>query len=262
MRKRERKPKALGKAAGMAAPESSGAEASAATGAAERGAGNGWKHSELRPLNDFTELAAELRELAERMLIEGATFEDVQEALNERGAPVTLQAVQNFFRGNLDVQKRRIEFQLERARILKEAFAFPESAEAQLANAAILTGLQRLSRRGADFSVKDSVRARLECENLTLKRSLAQLKIDRELEDRRLRKTKLHSELIKWQLARVKLQQLRRDLMREKKTKGLGPEALEKIQEIYGLLRIPVVARDPDPTPQPGSQGSQGQFVK
>jgi hypothetical protein len=205
-----------------------------------------------KPVSEVAELPSELAELVERMLTEGATFEDTYEAVNERGGPaVTLQGIQNFYRGNLELQKRRIQFQLERARQLKESFAHPESAEAQLASAAILTGLQSLTRKGAELTLRDSMRARLERENLLLKQDLLRLKVAREAEDQRLRRTKMYAELIKWQAARIKLQQLRRQLLQEGKTKVLGPEAMEKIQEIYGLLRIPVVPRDPDRKEQP-----------
>jgi hypothetical protein len=115
-----------------------------------------------KPVTDAAELPDELRELAERMLIEGATFEDVHEAVNERLGPnMTLQAIQNLYRGNIDLQKQRIQCQLERAQELRESFAHPESAEAQLANAAILMGLQNLTRKGADLTLRDSMRARL-----------------------------------------------------------------------------------------------------
>ncbi len=205
-----------------------------------------------KPASDVRELPDDLAKLVERMLTEGATFEDVCEAVNERGGPaVTLQAVQNHYRGNLELQKSRIQFQLERARQLKESFAHPDSAEAQLANAAILMGLQSLTRKGAELTLRDALRARLERENLLLKQDLLRMKLAREEEDQRLRRTKMYAELIKWQAAKLKIQQLRRQLMQEGKTKMLGPEAMEKIQEIYGLLRIPVVARDPDRKEQP-----------
>ncbi len=198
-------------------------------------------------VSEVRALPAELANLAEGMLREGATFEDVCEAVNERGGPaVTLQAVQNYYRGNLALQKSRVEFQLERVRQLKESFADPESAEAQLANAAIMLGLQSLTRKGAQLTVRDAMRARLERQNLRLKQDLLRMKMAREVEDQRLRRTKLYAEMLKWQAARIKIQQLRRQLVQEGKTKMLGPEAMEKIQEIYGLLRIPVVARDPD----------------
>ncbi|MCL5671578.1 MAG: hypothetical protein M1423_09850 [Acidobacteria bacterium] len=212
---------------------------------------------ESKPVSEVAELPQDLRQLVERMLTEGATFEDAQEAVNERGGPtVTLQAIQNCYRGNLELQKSRIHFQLERARELRESFVHPDSAEAQLASAAILTGLQSLTRKGAAMTLRECIHARLERENLMLKQDLLRMKVAREAEDQRLRRTKFHSELIKWQAAKVKLQQLRRQLMLEGKNKMLGPEAMEKIQEIYGLLRIPVVARDPErPEPPSGTPG-------
>ncbi len=200
-----------------------------------------------KPASEVAELPDALRDLIERMIVEGATFEDIYEAVNERGGPtVTLHAIQNCYRGNLELQKRRIQFQLERARQLKESFVHPDSAEAQLASAAILTGLQSLTRKGAELTLRDSMRARLERENLMLKQDLLRLKHARELEDQRLRRTKLYGDLIKWQHAKIKLGQLRRQLKQEGKAQQLGPEAMEKIQEIYGLLRIPVVAREPE----------------
>jgi len=199
------------------------------------------------PVSDVAELPGELRELVERMLTEGATFEDVYEAVNDRRAPVTLQAIQNLYRGSLELQKRRIQFQLERARVLKESLAHPESADAQLASAAILTGLQSLSRKDAGMSLRDAVRGTLERRNIMLKRDLLRMRIAREEEEKRFRKTRLHAELLKLQLTKTKLGQLQKEMKAQGKNKTLGPEAMEKIQEIYGLLRIPVIPRDVEP---------------
>ncbi len=200
-----------------------------------------------RPVNDVAQLPAELGQLAERMLIEGATFEDVCEAVNERGVPVTLQAIQNFYRGDLGLQKRRIEFQLERAQVLTKALSDPDSADAQLAHAAMLTGLQSLQRKDAGMSLRDAVRSTLERRNIMLKRDLLRMRIAREEEEKRFRKTRLHAELLKLRLTRTKLGQLQREMQRQGKNATLGPETMEKIQEIYGLLQIPVVPRDVEP---------------
>ncbi len=200
-----------------------------------------------RPVNDAAQLPAALRELAERMLIEGATFEDVYEAVNERGVPVTLQAIQNFYRGDLGLQKRRIEFQLERAQILTKALSDPDSADAQLAYAAMLTGLQSLQRKDTGMSLRDAVRSTLERRNIMLKRDLLRMRIAREEEEKRFRKTRLHAELLKLRLTRTKLGQLQREMQKQSKNGTLGPETMEKIQEIYGLLQIPVIPRDVEP---------------
>ena len=205
----------------------------------------------VQPANHVKDLPEELRELVDRLLTEGATFEDVCDAVEERGGPApTLQAVQDHYRGSLDLQKGRIGHLIERAREL--SCAHPDSAEAQLAQAAILTGLQCLNRKGAQLTTRETIHVFLERENLKLRRELLRMKVARECEDQRLRRAKLRAEMIKWQYARIKIQQLRRQLMLEGKTKLLGPEAMEKIQEIYGLLRIPVVARDPDWKETPG----------
>jgi hypothetical protein len=200
--------------------------------------------SQARPVSDVAALPAELRELAERMLIEGATFEDVYEAVNERGVPVTLQAIQNLYRGSLELQKRRIEYQVERAEVLTRALADPDSADAQLAHAAMLTGLQSLQRKDTGMSLRDAVRSTLERRNILLKRDLLQMRIAREVEEKRFRKTRLHAEILKLRLTRTKLGQLQREMQKQGKNSALGPEAMEKIQEIYGLLQIPVIPRD------------------
>ena len=200
-----------------------------------------------RPVNDVANLPAALRELVERMLVEGATFEDVCEAMNERGAPATLQAIQNLYRGDLNLQKRRIEFQLERAQVLTAALADPDSADAQLAHAAMLTGLQSLQRKDGGMSLRDAVKGTLERRNILLKRDLLRMRIAREVEEKRFRKTRLHAELLKLQLTKTKLGQLQREMKKQGKNPTLGPEAMEKIQEIYGLLRIPVIPRDVEP---------------
>jgi hypothetical protein len=197
-----------------------------------------------RLVNDTANLPAELRELAERMLVEGATFEDVHESVNERGVPVTLQAVQNLYRGDLELQKRRIEYQVERAQTLTAALADPDSADAQLAHAAMLTGLQSLQRKDTSMSLRDAVRSTLERRNILLKRDLLRMRIAREEEEKRFRKTRLHAEILKLRLTRTKLGQLQREIQKQGKNPTLGPEAMEKIQEIYGLLQIPVVPRD------------------
>jgi hypothetical protein len=202
---------------------------------------------QARPVSDAAQLPDALRELAERLLVEGATFEDVCESVNERGAPVTLQAIQNLYRGNLELQRRRIEFQVERARVLTEALADPDSADAQLAHAAMLTGLQSLSRKDGGISLKDAVKATLERRNILLKRDLLRMRIAREEEDKRFRKTRLHAEFLKLRLTRGKLVQLQRELKKPENSSTLGPVAMEKIQEIYGLLQIPVIPRDVEP---------------
>jgi len=197
-----------------------------------------------QPVNDVAKLPAEMRELVERMLVEGATFEDVCDAVNDHGVPVTLQAVQNRYRSDLELQKRRIVFQVERAQVLTQALADPDSSDAQLAHAALLTGLQTLSRNGREMTMKDAVKVLLERRNIRLKGRLMEMRIKREEEEKRFRKTRLHAEILKLRLTRGRLVQLERELKKPENRSSLGPVALEKIQEIYGLLQMPVIPRD------------------
>jgi hypothetical protein len=196
------------------------------------------------PVSDVAKLPAGLRELVDRMLVEGATFEDVCESVNERGVPLTLQAVQNCYRSDLKLQKRRIEFQAERARVLTEALGDPDSSDAQLAYAAMLTGLQSLTRKDGGLTLKDAVKGTMERRNILLKRDLLRMRIAREEEDKRFRKTRLHAEFLKLQLTKTKLAQLQRELKKHENSSTLGQVAMERIQEIYGLLQIPVIPRD------------------
>src|SRR5690348_7019555 len=199
-----------------------------------------------RLVSDVAKLPAELRELAERMLVEGATFEDIYDAVNDRGVPLTLQAVQNLYRGSLELQKRRIVFQAERARALAEALGDPESTDAQLAYAAMLTGLQSLNRKDGSISVKDAVKGSMERRNLLMKRDLLRMQIEREEQEKRFRRMRIYTEMLKVRLMRTKLVQLRRELAKPENSSALGRVAMEKIQEIYGLLEIPTVPGEAD----------------
>jgi hypothetical protein len=197
-----------------------------------------------RPVSDVAKLPAEMRELVERMLVEGATFEDVRDAVNDRGVPLTLQAVQNRYRSDLELQKQRIEFQAERARVLAQALGDPDSADAQLAYAAMLTGFQSLTRKEGVLTLRDAVKGTMERRNIMLKREILQMRLRREEEEKRFRKMRLHAEILKMRLMRTKLVQLERELKKPENSSTLGRVALEKIQEIYGLLQIPVIPRD------------------
>jgi DNA-binding transcriptional regulator GbsR (MarR family) len=75
------------------------------------------------------------------MLIEGATFEDVVETINEHGAKrITLHAVQNYFRPDLSLQKERVKHLIEVAQSLKQAMGDPKSGKQNLVDAVLMTG--------------------------------------------------------------------------------------------------------------------------
>ena len=193
---------------------------------------------QARPLcANVTDLSDELRGLVETMLVDGGTFEDVVEAVKERGKEqITLHAVQNFFRSNLGLQQQRIKRQRETAQALRQALGDPASGQQELADAILMTGLMRVSRRGSEFSAKDAVYEKYERENLRLKQELSKQKEQKLRLDKRIALTRWKSEQTRTELARARLLELQQMLDARKGQQHLGPETLQKIQEIYGLI--------------------------
>ena len=188
-------------------------------------------------------LPAEKQPLVAELLVEGATFEDVVETVNEgEGPKVTQGAVERFFRSNLELQKRRVERLVEKAEALKTSLqADPNSAERKLAEAALLTGLMRLSRGGSELSVKDVVSLRLQHDNLRLKQRILRLKERDAIQKHHINEARMRHEFEKFKLTREKARQIREHLRSLKQGQQLGPETFVKIQEIYGLLNEPFI---------------------
>lgn len=183
------------------------------------------------------DLPRDLALLVETMLVEGATFEDVVEAVEDCGQErVTLHAVQNFFRGNLALQQRRIQHQKETAQALKKALGDPKSGQQEMADAILMTGLMRVNRRGSEISAKDAVFEKYERENLKLKKELASQRRQKLRLDIRIANTRLKSEQAKTELTKAKLAEMEHIVETRQGKDHLGPDVLEKIQEIYGLI--------------------------
>jgi len=199
---------------------------------------------------DVANLPADLRHLVEQMLVDGATFEDVVEAVDARGGDgITLSAVENFFRGNLALQQERVRRQVETAQALKKALGKSGSSQARLAEAALLTGLLRLSRKGSEINFRDVMRARAERSNLHLKQQLLRLQVRKAVQDHELNRARIRAEQARWRLTKARIIELRRSLQTEGKPAGLSPETLQKIQEIYGLVTLPTApAAGPNPS--------------
>jgi len=189
---------------------------------------------------DVAHLPAELRQRVEQLLVEGSTFEDVVEAVDERGGDgITLTAVESFFRGNLALQQERVRRQVETVQALKKAMGKSRSSQGRLAEAALLTGLMRLSRKGAEVNFKDVMRARAQGENLILKRQLLRLKARKAVQDHELNRARLRAEHARWQLTKARVIELKRSLEVEGKPKRINRDVLQKIREIYGLVTLP-----------------------
>lgn len=203
------------------------------------------KPSGRRPRNEVGDLPPRLRQLVERLLVEGATFEDTVEAVNERGKEgVTLQAVRDYFRSHLELQQRRIQRQMETAQALTKALRHPRSGQAKLAQAIMLTGLMGVSRREAAFGVKDAMSTKLQRENLGLRQQLLLLKVRKEIKDQKYAEARLRNELARWELTRGHIEVLKQQLAKTGEESKLGPETLQKIREIYGLIAEPVTPQE------------------
>lgn len=194
-------------------------------------------------LPDAGQLPPEKQPLVEELLVEGATFEDVVEAANEREGPkVTQGAVERFFRTNLEIQKRRVERLIQKAEGLKASLHDnPNSAEGKLAEAALLTGLMRLSRGGAELSVKDVMSLRMQRDNLRLRQRVLRMKERDAIQKFHLTQAQTLHEMEKLKLTRERARELRRHLESLKEGQRLGPDTFRRIQEIYGLLNEPFI---------------------
>ena len=127
--------------------------------------------------HDVGQLDSEGQKLVRKLLVEGSTFEDVVETVNERGGQrVTVNAVKNYFQGDLEVQKERVRRQIKNAQeLLACVDKDPKSAEAQLAQATFLTGYERVHRNSAVVTPGEAVRYRLQNENLNLRRKILEI---------------------------------------------------------------------------------------
>ena len=191
---------------------------------------------------DINKLSDDWKKFIDELLTDGATFEDVVDSVAEKGElRVTLQAVTNYFRANLELQKRRVQRQVEKANELKKAFADPDSAEAELADAMFFTGFMGVTRKSAELNLKDAEMMRLGRENLRLRNSVLRLRERKLDQEERFNYARIKVLLKKLELLTFNVNQLKKIMAGEGKKNKLGPETLQKIQEIYGIVSLPAI---------------------
>lgn len=172
-----------------------------------------------------------------QMLADGATFEDTVEAVNEaEEEKITLRAVESYFRSNQRLQQDRIRRQVDTARRLKAALTDPQSAQAELAEAVLFTGLMGLNKRSAGTQLQQALRVKDQQENLRLKEEAVRLRSERFDLDRKMLETRLKAERAKLDLLTGKVEQLKQAAEREATGNNLSPEIIKQIHEIYGLV--------------------------
>jgi len=195
-------------------------------------------------VNDVGELSENAKALVNKLLKEGATFEDVMEAVNARGPKhITLNAVKAYFQGNRGLQTERALRQVEDSEALLASLGKdPQSAEARLARATFLTGYSRVNRNASVVTLREAARYRLECNNLNLKHQI--LMMQRKKAEADLEYSKARTALIKATGAKVQREilGLERELRaRQAAGNPIGPEVLQRIQQLYGLACQPLL---------------------
>jgi hypothetical protein len=194
-------------------------------------------------VNDVLDLKDKEKELVGRLLKEGSTFEDVVEAVNARGRQgITLNAVKTYFQGNRMLQAQRARRQIEDAEaLLASVDKDPKSAEARLARATFLTGYSRVNRNASVVTPREAARYRMECENLNLKHQILMMQRKKAKQD--LEYSRARTRLIEITQGKMQgdLLRLERELTAHRAGDPIGPEVLQRIQQLYGLACQPLL---------------------
>jgi len=170
-----------------------------------------------------------LQRRAGRLLVAGASFEETLGELHRRGAEeVSLKAVQDFFRSHLEVQRQRIERQRRAVEELKQALGGPESQRRSLAEAALCTGLAELTSANGPYRGQLN-NYRLQLHTLRLKRHNATL-------GQRVAQTRLKLAMARWEMARLGLAELERELEQELGHRHLGLPAIAQVRNLRALM--------------------------
>ncbi len=186
-----------------------------------------------------SELSADQEKSARQLLIQGATFEDVVLTLAARGQQVSQLAVENYFRSSPDLHALRAKRTIELARKIRAESEGGDPGDIELADAVIMTGLQRLRGSSADLNVNDALRRRNEREVSHLRRQNLRLKGRESIAKHDMYRARTRVLNVQWQTARENLKRLKNDLENAKQGELSGSELAARIQEIYGLIEAP-----------------------
>jgi hypothetical protein len=196
--------------------------------------------------SDVGKLDPQRRTLVGQMLVDGATFEDVVEAVNERGGDgITLNAVQNYFQGSPEIQKKRVRRLIESAEtLLASVDKDPKSAEARLARATFLTGYSRVHRDASLITPKDAERSRMERENLSLKHQILIIQRKKAAQDLDYSRARTRLILLTQGKLQEEILKLQREVKAHRPGEPMGPEMLQRIQQLYGLACQPLLSEE------------------
>jgi hypothetical protein len=193
-------------------------------------------------------IAPEILPELDELIIEGWTLEGAAAAINESGKyTVALSSVEHYFRSNIDLQRRRIQFISRTASAITEHLpGNPDSPEKQIVNALVMGGLLKSNEKDAYTNLNIMMLRRAEIINLELRNKLMEGKTI----ENRLQKKHLEAQT---QLMRARTEfvegqteKLREFVRKLEKKKNITPDTLEKIQAIYGLMSQSVAQAVPE----------------
>ena len=181
-------------------------------------------------------IPARLQRRARRLLAAGATFEETLSELHRRGAEqLTLKAVQEFFRSDPEVQRERVERRCQAAEELKKALVGPASLHRNLAEAALFTGLAELIAPPGLYCHQ--------LNNCRLQIHTQRLKCQRANLGQRVACARLKLAMARWEIVRLRLTELERELTQQLRQHHLHLPALATIRKI--LMSNPTAAPCP-----------------
>jgi hypothetical protein len=197
-------------------------------------------------LTDVKDLHLDVQKLVYKLLIEGSTFEDVVETINERGGDgITLNAVQNYFQGDAELQAKRVRHLIHSAdALLSSVGKNPRSAEAQLARATFLTGYLRVRRDASLITPKEAEHNRMERENLSLKRKILVMQKEKAVQELKYSHARTRMILLSQEKLKEEILKLQQEAKGHRAGEPLGPEMLERIQQLYGLACQPLLCEE------------------
>jgi hypothetical protein len=186
---------------------------------------------------DVNELPENLQKLIDRMLINGSTFEDTVEAVNQLGQEqISLAAVEIHFRSSPSLQRSRVRSLQTITQNLRSAFTNPDDAQSELAQVIMMTGLMGLRTGSAMGDVQQAVRAKQQHENQQLQQATFRLKTRKSFFDIKMLQVRLRVERKKLELAAHKVGQLKKSVEREGAGSTLTAEMIQRINEVYGIV--------------------------
>ncbi|MGH9432536.1 MAG: hypothetical protein ACRD3T_13425 [Terriglobia bacterium] len=187
--------------------------------------------------HDVDEATPDVQEKVRKLLVNGATFEDTVATLAESGtAAVTVRAVENYYRGHVDIQEERIKRQVGTADKLKKALKDPNSAQARLAEAVLLTGLMGVHDKTEATGVQNAIKVQSEQDRHRVNWALAKLRIRKMQAESQMLRVRLKHELAKINRLKLAIERFQNALQNAGGGQRVKPETIQRIQEIYGLL--------------------------